>query len=415
MKHFFRSLCALANTVVIPSFLMNKTLYTNILKLLIFTSFLYSPQNISSQTIQKIIPAAERTEEYFSLLKNKHIALLGNQTSKIGTTHLLDTMLKSGIQVKKIFCPEHGFRGNIEAGERVRTTVDSATRIKIISLYGKHFKPKPSELSDIDIVVMDIQDVGVRFYTYLSTLHYMMEACAENNKELLILDRPNPNSFYIDGPVLNLKYKSFVGLHPVPIVYGMTIGEYAQMINGEKWLKNNLHCNLVVIPSLNYSHNSRYELTVHPSPNLLNMQSIYLYPSLALFEGTRISVCRGTTFPFQAFGHPLLKNTSFTYTPKGSKESPQPLYQDELCYGVDLRKSNLPDSDQFTLRWLIFAYKNFQEKKDFFNTFFYNLSGSGELIEQIKKGLSEEEIKKTWEDDIDKFKVIRKKYLIYNE
>jgi uncharacterized protein YbbC (DUF1343 family) len=372
-------------------------------------------QTATSQPIQKIVPAAERTKEYFPQLKNKRVALLGNQTSMIGNIHLLDTLIHSEIIVKKIFCPEHGFRGNIEAGEKVKTTVDSATKIRIISLYGKHFKPKSSELSDIDIVVMDIQDVGVRFYTYLSTLQYMMEACAENNKELIILDRPNPNSFYIDGPVLNLKYKSFVGLHPVPIVYGMTIGEYALMINGEKWLKNNLPCKLKVIPCLNYSHNSRYELPVRPSPNLINMHSIYLYPSLALFEGTSINVGRGTTFPFQTFGHPQLKNADFTYTPKGSKESPNPLHQDMVCYGIDLRKFNLPDSDKFTLQWLIFAYKNFPDKKEFFNAFFYNLSGNGELIEQIKHGLSEEEIKKSWKEGIDKFKLIRKKYLIYTD
>ena len=376
---------------------------------------IFSISTVSSQPVQNIIPAAVQTQKYFPLLKDKRIALLANQTSLIGTNHLLDTLLKSGFNVKKIFCPEHGFRGNIDAGEKVKTIVDSSTKIRIISLYGKHFKPKPSELNDVDIVLMDIQDVGVRFYTYLSTLHYMMEACAENNKKLIILDRPNPNSFYIDGPVLDLKYKSFVGLHPVPIVYGMTIGEFAQMINGEKWLKNGLHCNLMVIRCENYSHKDRYQLPVHPSPNLLNMQSVYLYPSLALFEGTCMNVGRGTAFPFQTFGHPLLKNADFTYTPKISKQSPNPLHQDELCYGLDLRNYILPDSDKFTLRWLIFAYKNFPDQKEFFNAFFYNLSGNNKLIQQIKEGLSEEEIKKRWKEEIDKFIIVRKKYLIYGE
>jgi uncharacterized protein YbbC (DUF1343 family) len=376
--------------------------------------FIFFIQTNNAQSIQKIIPAAELTSEYFPLLKNKRIALLGNQTSKIGNTHLLDTLLKSKINVIKIFCPEHGFRGNIGAGEKVKTTIDSATKIRIISLYGKHYKPKPSELSDVDVILMDIQDVGVRFYTYLSTLHYMMEACAENGKKLIILDRPNPNSFYIDGPVLNLKYKSFVGLHPVPIVYSMTIGEYAQMINGEKWLKNNLQCNLTVIACSNYTHSSKYELPVHPSPNLLNMQSVYLYPSLALFEGTCINVGRGTAFPFQVFGNPLLNNCDFTYTPKSSNGSIE-MNQDVLCHGLDLRKYNLPDSNKFSIRWLIFAYNNFPNKQEFFNSFFYNLSGNGELIQQIKRGLSEEEIRKSWKNDIDKFNKIRSKYLIYSE
>ncbi len=377
---------------------------------LLIAGLFFFIETAPSQSFQKIIPAAELTSQYYPLIKNKRVALLGNQTSKIGNIHLLDTLLKSGINVKKIFCPEHGFRGNLGAGEKVKTSIDSATGIHIISLYGKHFKPKPAELSDVDVVIFDIQDVGVRFYTYLSTLHYMMEACAENNKKLIVLDRPNPNGFYIDGPVLNLKYKSFVGLHPVPIVYGMTIGEYALMINGEHWLKNKIHCNLTVIPCNNYTHSSRYELPERPSPNLLNMHSVYLYPSLALFEGTCINVGRGTSFPFQVFGHPLLKYCDFTYTPD-SKE----LNQERICQGVDLRKYNLPDSDKFTLKWIIFAYDNFPKNQDFFNEFFYNLSGNDELIKQIMQGTSEIEIRKSWKNDIDKFKEIRKKYLLYKD
>jgi uncharacterized protein YbbC (DUF1343 family) len=370
-------------------------------------------QNAFCQESFKIIPAAERTDAYFSMLKNKKVALVGNQTSRVGNVHLLDTLLRSGITVRKIFCPEHGFRGNISAGERIKNDTDPSTGIRIISLYGKHNKPRPSELSDVDVVLFDIQDVGVRFYTYLSTLNYVMEACAENNKKLILLDRPNPNGFYIDGPVLDLKYKSFSGLHPVPIVYGMTIGEYALMVNGEKWLKDGIHCDLTVIPCKNYSHQSKYELPVDPSPNLTNMKAVYLYPSLALFEGTSINVGRGTDFPFQVFGHPELEQCIFTFTPKSTPAAKGALHQDTLCYGIDLRNYSFVGFGYFTLQWLIFAYNNFPEKSTFFNSYFLNLSGNNELMKQVKAGLSEEEIRKTWQPDIEKFKVTREKYLIY--
>lgn len=389
---------------------MKKYFKINTLSIVAITFFIQISIFIKAQ---EIIPASERTAEYFPILKNKNIALVGNQTSKIGTTHILDTLLKSGIKVHKIFCPEHGFRGNVEAGEKVKSTIDSVTGIHIISLYGKHFNPKTSDLSNIDIVLFDIQDVGVRFYTYISTLHFIMEACAENNKKLILLDRPNPNGFYIDGPVLDLKYKSFAGMHPVPIVYGMTIGEYAKMINGEKWLKKGLQCDLTVIPCLNYNHKSRYILPERPSPNLPDMQAIYLYPSLALFEGTCINVGRGTSFPFKAFGHPLLQQFNFTYTPLSTHQSKTPPHENVLCNGIDLRQTMLPDSDKFTIKWLIFAYNNFPKKQEFFNNYFYNLCGNAELINQIKNALSEEEIKKSWEEDIKKFMAIRSKYLIY--
>jgi uncharacterized protein YbbC (DUF1343 family) len=365
------------------------------------------------QPVHEILPAAVRTYEYFPLLEGHKIALVGNNSSKIGNVHLLDTLLHKGIKVQKIFCPEHGFRGNIGAGEKVKTTVDPSTGIRIISLYGKHYKPKSSELADIDIVLFDIQDVGVRFYTYLSTLHYVMEACAENNKQLIVLDRPNPNSFYIDGPVLEMKYKSFVGLHPVPVVYAMTIGEYAQMINGEKWLKNGVQCRLKVILCENYSHALKYILPDRPSPNLPDMQAIYLYPSLALFEGTFINVGRGTPLPFQVFGHPEMLNADYVYIPEKLPEAPDPLHKNLKCYGVNLSNFVFSDSDYFTLKWLIFAYKNVQKKDDFFNIYFYNLSGNGQLIKQIENGQSEKEIKEGWKEDIEKFKLIRTKYLLY--
>jgi uncharacterized protein YbbC (DUF1343 family) len=359
------------------------------------------------------LPAAYSTQLYFPILKGKKVALVGNQTSVIGKVHLLDTLLSCGINVREIFCPEHGFRGNVDAGESVKNSTDAKTGIKIISLYGKHYKPKRSDLSEIDVVVFDIQDVGVRFYTYLSTLNYVMEACAENNKPLIILDRPNPNGFYIDGPVLEMKYKSFVGLHPIPLVYGMTIGEYALMLNGEHWLKNGETCNLKVIPCINYTHACKYEPVQRPSPNLPNLQSIYLYPSLAFFEGTSINVGRGTKFPFQVFGHPKLEKCKFSYMPESNSISPYPMHKDTLCYGLDLCHYTFPDSDYFTLKWLIFAYHNFPKDENFFNNYFYYLSGSSELIKQIKLGESEAEIKESWKKDIDNFKIIRSKYLIY--
>jgi uncharacterized protein YbbC (DUF1343 family) len=368
-----------------------------------------------SQTKIEIEPAANRTTEYFSLLKDKRIALVGNHTSMINQTHLLDSLLAANIKVVRLFCPEHGFRGNASAGQRIVNETDPKTGLKIISLYGKRYKPKPSDLSGVDVVLFDIQDVGVRFYTYLSTLHYIMEACAENGIPLIVLDRPNPNGFYIDGPVLDLKYKSFVGLHPVPIVYGMTIGEYAQMINGEKWLKNGVTCNLTVIPCDNYTHSARYLLPEKPSPNLPNMQAVYLYPSLALFEGTCINVGRGTDFPFQVFGHPKLENARFNYTPVKNEGAAEPLHQDTLCKGIDLRSFVFNSNDLFTLQWLIYAYNNSPDKTFFFNRFFRNLSGNKVLKEQIEQGLTEEKIRETWKNDIESFKKIRSKYLIYPE
>jgi uncharacterized protein YbbC (DUF1343 family) len=361
-----------------------------------------------------ILAGIYHTDAYFPSLTGKRVAIVANHTSIIGNTHLVDTLLSKGIRVVKIFSPEHGFRGIAEAGENIRNETDKRTGLKIISLYGKHYKPTSSDLHDIDIMLFDIQDVGVRCYTYLSTLHYVMEACAENNISLIVLDRPNPNGFYIDGPVLETKYRSFVGLHPVPLVYGMTIGEYALMINGESWLRNGIRCNLQVITCTNYSHSQKVSLNVRPSPNLWNMQSIYLYPSLTLFEGTSISVGRGTELPFCCFGHPLLDTGNFLFTPKAANRNNAIPYVDTVCRGFNLLNYTLPDTGNlFTLKWLIMAYQHFPLKNKFFNSFFYNLSGTETLRKQIEAGLSETEIRKSWQQNLDSFKKIRKKYLLY--
>ncbi|MCX6295522.1 MAG: DUF1343 domain-containing protein, partial [Bacteroidetes bacterium] len=278
------------------------------------------------KTINDLKVGADRTTEYLPLLKGKTVAVVANQSSLIKNTHLVDSLISIGVNVKKVFCPEHGFRGLVDAGENVANVKDPKTGLSIISLYGKNKKPSTADLKDVDIVIFDIQDVGVRFYTYLSTLHYVMEACAENNKQLIVLDRPNPNGYYIDGPVLEDAYKSFLGLHPVPIVYGMTIGEYAQMINGEGWLKAGVKCKLKVIPIVGYTHKDLFELAVRPSPNLPNMSSVYLYPSLGLFEGTIVSVGRGTDLPFQVIGHPTLTKTNYTFTPQPKPGAMEPKY-----------------------------------------------------------------------------------------
>jgi uncharacterized protein YbbC (DUF1343 family) len=362
---------------------------------------------------------AQQTELYLPLLKDKAVAVVGNQTSLVGKTHLLDTLLSLGVKVKKIFGPEHGFRGTADAGANVKTMKDTKTGLPIISLYGKKEKPSAADMKDIDIVVFDIQDVGVRFYTYLSTLHYVMEACAENNKQLIVFDRPNPNGYYIDGPIMEDKFKSYVGLHPVPIVYGMTIGEYAQMINGEKWLKKGVQCNLKVITVQGYEHSDYYELPVKPSPNLPNMPSIYLYPSLALFEGTIVSVGRGTEMPFEVIGHPKLQNTKFQFTPHSIPEaSMNPPYKDQLCYGFDLRNFGnlfIKNAKSLYLYWLQGTYQNTPDKATFFNDYFNLLAGTATLKQQIMSGTDEKDIRKSWEPGLAKFKEIRKKYLLYKD
>ena len=360
---------------------------------------------------------AERTELYFPLLKGKNVALVANQTSNIKKIHLVDTLLKAGINVKKIFCPEHGFRGEAEAGEEFNSNKDAKTGLPLISLYGKNKKPDKAELKDIDIIIYDIQDVGVRFYTYISTLHYIMESCAENKITLLILDRPNPNGFYVDGPVLENDCRSFVGIDPVPIVYGMTEAEYARMVNEEGWLGNGLKCELKYVTIDKYNHSDYYQLPVKPSPNLPNMEAVYLYPTLGLFEGTIISVGRGTQMPFQVIGHPDLKDTVFSFTPIGIKGmSLDPPYKGIKCFGYNLKNYSedyIKNLKELYLFWLIESYKELIYKGNYFNNFFDKLAGTHKLKEQITNGFTEEEIHNTWSDDLAKFKMIRRKYLLY--
>ncbi len=368
------------------------------------------------KTSADIKTGAQQMELYLPMLKNKTIALVGNQTSLIGKTLVLDTLLSMGVKINKVFGPEHGFRGTADAGDNVKTAKDTKTGLPVISLYGKKEKPSAADLKDIDVVIFDIQDVGVRFYTYLSTLHYVMEACAENNKMLIVLDRPNPNGYYIDGPVLEEKYRSYVGLDPVPIVYGMTIGEYALMINGEKWLKGGVRCNLKVIPIKGYEHSNLYELPVKPSPNLPNMASVYLYPSLALFEGTVVSVGRGTDMPFEVIGYPGLQNTKFSFTPQSTPGALNPPYKDQVCYGFDLRNFGelyIKNTKCIYLYWLEGTYKNSPDKSTYFLSYFNMLAGTGTLKQQIMDGIPEKDIRKSWEPGLMKFKEIRKKYLLY--
>lgn len=359
---------------------------------------------------------AERTEAYLPLLKDKRVAIVGNQTSLVKNAHLVDTLLALGVNIKKVFSPEHGFRGEADAGEHLKTYKDKKTGLKIISLYGKSYKPDSTSLKDIDVVIYDIQDVGVRFYTYISTMHYIMEACAESGKKMIVLDRPNPNGHYIDGPVMEEKQKSFVGMHPVPIVYGMTAGEYAQMINGEKWLKNKVQCDLTVIPVEGYTHQTAYELPVKPSPNIANMRAVYLYPSLGLFEGTIVSVGRGTDHPFQLIGHPWMKNTDFTFKPRSTSGAKNPPYKDTLCYGYDLRvhaDSMIRSNRKLDLSYLLSTYRNTPQGKKYFNNYFNRLAGNSTLKQQVLDNVSEEEIRKSWQPAIQAFTAIRAKYLIY--
>lgn len=362
-----------------------------------------------------ITPGAYQMSAYIDKLKGKKIAVVANQTSTLNRTHLIDTLLNQGIEVVKIFAPEHGFRGEGDAGEKIENGIDKKTRLPIISLYGSHKKPTAKDLQAIDVVVFDIQDVGVRFYTYLSTLHYVMEACAENNIPLILLDRPNPNGHYIDGPVLKPVFKSFVGLHPVPIVYGMTIGEYAKMINGEGWLKDSVHCQLTVISILNYTHNDSYSIEIPPSPNLRTDLAIYLYPSLCLFEATTISVGRGTSRPFEIFGHPKFPKGEFQFTPISKPGSKNPLHQNKICYGVDLKKNVSGKPNEINLEYLIRARDLLADSAIFVNQneFFNLLAGNADLRIQLMNGWTSEQIKNSWKVDLDAFKKIRQKYLIY--
>ncbi len=363
-----------------------------------------------SQT--KIIPGAAQLELYLKILEKDNIGVIAHQASLVNAkTHLIDTLFSLGLNMKKVFAPEHGFRGNVDAGEKVADQKDPKTGLPILSLYGSNKKPSEKSLAGISIMLLDLQDVGVRFYTYLSTLHYVMEACAENGIPLIILDRPNPNTHYTDGPVLEEDCKSFVGMHPVPIVTGMTIGEYAKMINGERWLSNGIQCDLKVVPVKNYSHKAKYEIPLRPSPNLPNSKSIALYPSLCLLEPTVISVGRGTEMQFQIYGHPQLPETNFSFTPRPNYGSKNPKLKDQICHGVDLRKFENPE--KIELKWLIQAYRDFPDKKSFFKKSFYKIAGNKKLKKQLVQGMNEQQIRKTWEKDLEKFMIIRRKYLIY--
>lgn len=366
---------------------------------------------------KEVLTAAQQTKLYVPLLKQKNIAIVANQTSVIFKneeekyTHLVDSLFQLNITIKKVFSPEHGFRGKADAAEAVADGVDKKTGIPLISLYGKNKKPTAEQLAGIDLVVFDIQDVGVRFYTYISTLHYIMEACAESGIPLLVFDRPNPNAHYVDGPTLKMEHKSFVGMHPVPLVYGMTIGEYAKMINGENWLKDNVKCDLTVIPLKNYTHQIPYSLPIRPSPNLPNDQSINLYPSLGFFEGTIINAGRGTENQFQQYGAPFFPKNEFSYTPQPNFGSKYPKHQDNLCYGVDLTDAERLNS--VTIEYLLDAYNKTPKSENFFGATFTVHAGNFELEQQIKNGLSAKEIHDSWLLAIDDFKKIRMKYLIY--
>ena len=367
---------------------------------------------------QSPIPAADQTDNYFHKLNGKNLGLVANQTSRIGSSHLVDSLLYAGFTIDKVFAPEHGFRGQAEAGAHISNGLDSKTGIPIISLYGSNKKPSAENLKGIELMIFDIQDVGARFYTYISTLTYVMEACAENDIPLLILDRPNPNAHYIDGPVLEKEFQSFVGLLPIPVVHGMTIGELALMINGEGWLKNQIQCEIDIIPVKNYNHTMAYSLPVAPSPNLANDNSIALYPSLCFFEGTPISIGRGTNFPFEVIGYPKSKNKSFSFQPKSiAGKSVYPKFENQLCYGLDLRNfsSNCSRPNKLNLQYIIDFYSSYPEKDKFFSNFFNLLAGTDKLQEQIKAGLSEKKIRMTWKADLNAFKAKRKKYLLYTD
>ena len=351
---------------------------------------------------------AERMDQYLHLLEGKKVAVVGNQTSTIGQSHLVDTLLALKIEVVKVFAPEHGFRGTADAGALVENDIDKATGLPIVSLYGKNKKPSKEQLQDVDVILFDIQDVGARFYTYISSLHYVMEAAAEHNTPLIVLDRPNPNGHYVDGPILETAYQSFVGMHPIPVVHGMTMAEYALMINGQQW--TNSKCDLAVIPMLYYKRTMPYSLPIKPSPNLPNEVSVNLYPSLCFFEGTNVSVGRGTDIPFQHYGAPYLES-DYVFVPQSGPGSKDPKHENDSCFGVDLRQE-LPLSE-LNLDWLIQAYRESPSKEKFFNNFFDKLAGTDQLRIQIINGKTAQEIRSTWQDDLIRFAEMRRDYLIY--
>ncbi len=423
---------------------MRFNLFKNTVLLLVFTICSCGSQTktemVSNTTIsqqepenKKLVIAANRTDAYLPLLQGKRVGIVANQTSVIfkneiatsldvnsldphndNYSHLVDSLISLKINVVKVFAPEHGFRGKADAGELVSDGVDVRTGLPIISLHGKNKKPTQEQLADLDILIFDIQDVGVRFYTYISTLHYVMEACAEETIPLIILDRPNPNGHYVDGPTLEIEHQSFLGMHPIPLVHGMTIGEYAKMINGEKWLKNGLQCDITIIPIKNYAHQTPYSLPIRPSPNLPNDQAIKLYPSLGLFEGTNINAGRGTEFQFQRYGAPFLnpETMNLTYTPEPNFGAKYPKHKGKLCYGEDLRSEKIHG---MTLEWIIKAYENATDKSLFFITDgFTKHAGTKNLQKQIEEGYTYKKIKATWLKDLEAFKKTRSQYLIYD-
>lgn len=362
--------------------------------------------------------AAELTGKWLPLLEGKRVTVVTNQTGMIGKTHLVDSLRSLKVNVVKVFAPEHGFRGEADAGAHVKDEKDTRTGLPIVSLYGNNKKPSAAQLENVDVLLFDIQDVGVRFYTYISTLHYVMEAAAEAGKKVIVLDRPNPNGFYVDGPVLKMTHTSFVGMHPVPLVHGMTIGEYARMINEEGWLKNGIKCDLAVIACEGYDHDRYYELPVRPSPNLPNMSSIYLYPSLGLFEGTIVSVGRGTDLPFQCIGYPGNPIGNYKFTPKSMPGAKDPPHKNVECTGIDLREYGEIQSRldrKIELNWLIGLYREAPDKNVFFNNFFDKLAGGTDLRERVIKGEEPEEIRASWQAELNAFKKIRAKYLLYED
>lgn len=421
LNHLF-NLIAMGKFSVFCQIILVTLLYCAYKQPTLIISFKSDPAIAPGKAIKT---GADQTGKYLPYLKGKRIGILSNQTSTIGKTHMVDSLKTSGINIVTLFGPEHGFRGNASAGAKVEDEMDSATGIPIVSLYGPRRKPRKEDMASIDLMIFDVQDVGCRFYTKINMLATIMETCAENKKELLILDRPNPNGYLVDGPVLNMKLKSGVGMFPIPITHGMTIGEFAQMINGEGWLPNGLKCRIKIIPVANYSHNMPYTLPVKPSPNLNTQQSVMLYPSLCLFEGTILNHGRGTYFPFTILGSPELKDKySFSFTPVGIPGMAEtPLHMNRICYGLDLRQydiGQLRKTGKINLKWMIEIYKAYPHKEKFFDYSqsdqmgnINKLSGTTQFKEQIIAGTSEEEIRKSWEPGLSQYKKMRKKYLLY--
>jgi len=392
-----------------------KNIAVVMLSLISFQSMATEKVNFSKD----VVVGAERIDAYLPLLFKKKVAIVGNQTSMIGEKHLVDTLLALGVKVIKVFAPEHGFRGNADAGKHIKDGVDRKTGVPIVSIYGKNKKPSKAQLEGIDLLVFDIQDVGARFYTYISSLHYIMEAAAENGKQVIVLDRPNPNGFYVDGPIREKKYKSFISMHPVPIVHGMTIGEYAQMINGEKWLKEGVQCKLKVIKCEKYDHNTLYTLPKRPSPNLPNMKSVFLYPSVCLMEATSVSVGRGTLTPFQIIGDPNSTKGNYRFIPKSVRGATKPKHLGKQCKGYDLRDEaeKVLQTKKLDLSWILDMYASCSKKETFFKSSgsFELLVGNAKVREMIVAGKTAEQISSTWIDDVSSFKLIRKKYLLYQD